>query len=197
MTLNEIMASALQRLGRGNDPQTIEAYRDVFADYANEAVRQIAERFIAQLAEEVTLQTADEDSRYPGLRYVKMSDLTHKCRRIERIEVGGVPRMYIQVPQGSAEFFVYLKSKELDAYDKAVVYYRPIPATLENTVDVPEVPEYTHYLIVHWIVAMERAGGDPNMQGTSGIDFQLFNQGLNSITNAHYGEPRGNRLLGY
>ena len=192
MTLNEIMASALQRLGRGNDPQTIEAYRDVFADYANEAVRQIAERFIAQRAEEVDLQTDDE-----GKRYVRLSDLSHGCRRVEGIVVGDKPRPYIQVPQGTAEFYVYLRDKELGSYDKATVYYRPIPATLENTVDVPEVPEYTHYLIVHWIVAMERAGGDPNMQGTSGIDFQLFNQGLMSITNAHYGEPRGNRLLHY
>ena len=190
MTLTEIMASALQRLGRGNDPQTIEAYRDVFADYANEAVRQIAERFIAQRAEEVDLNTDDD-----GRQYAKLSDLSHGCRRVEGIVVNGKPRPYIQIPQGTAEFYVYLREKQ--PAEKATVYYRPIPATLENTVDVPEVPEYTHYLIVHWIVGMERAGGDPNMQGTSGIDFQLFNQGLNSITNAHYGEPRGNRLLGY
>jgi hypothetical protein len=54
-----------------------------------------------------------------------------------------------------------------------------------------------HDLITHYVVACERCGGDPETQGTSSADFQLFNEGLREILRETRGEPRSYNLLNY
>lgn len=182
MTLNEIMVSALQRLHYGTDTQTVENYRDAFADYANRAIRMIATRYKQNRKE--TVQLSDNDT-------FNVSDLARHCVRVTEVRAGGSSVDYWQDVPGSGEF-----TCDTDA-DSVDVVYRFVPKPLENTIDVPELPGHLHDMIVHYVVACERCGGDPDTQGTASADFQMFNAALSQIQPASRGEPRSFKLTNY
>ena len=182
MTLAEITASALQRLHYGSDTQTVETYRDAFADYANRAIRKIAARFKQNRKDTVQLSDADT---------FNVNDLSRECIRITEVRANGSSIDFWQDVPGSGEF-----SCDTDA-DSVDVVYRFVPKPLENTIDVPELPGHLHDMIVYYVVACERAGGDPGTQKTSSVDFQLFNACLADIRPASRGEPRSFKLNNY
>lgn len=182
MTLNEIMASALQRLRYGTDTQTVETYRDAFADYANRAVRKIANRYKQSRKETVELTDADT---------FDANALSRGCLHIDEVRASGRAVDFWQDVPGSGEF-----TCDTDA-DSVEVVYRFVPKQLENPIDVPELPAHLHDMIVHYVVACERCGGDPSTQGTSSADFQMFNAALSDINPASRGEARSYKLLNY
>ena len=183
MTLDEIIVSALQRLDRGTDTQTITQYRPVFTIYANKAIKLIADEYKACKKETVML---DSESSFSVL------DLSHGCRKIVKItdNTHNVVDWW-QDPPGSGLITV-------DTTDSvATVTYQFVPKEVSSTIDVPEVPEIFHDIIPYYIVACERAGGDPNTQSTASVDFQLFNSQLNDMCRSHLGERRAYELTNY
>lgn len=182
MTLNEIIVSALRRLDRGTDRQTIGAYRSVFTNYANTAIKQIARQYKQCKKETVAL---DSDNQF------NVTSLSRGCFMIHSVLVDGKPVDFYQEPAGSGLFTV-----KTDA-NSATVVYQFVPAGLSATTDIPELPPYMHDIIPYYIVACERAGGDPETQGTASVDFQLFNSQLQSILRETMGEPRSYKLMNY
>lgn len=182
MTLNEIMVSSLQRLRYGTDTQTVENYRDVFADYANRAVRMIAERFKQNRKE--TVRLSDDDT-------FNVAELARECIRITDVRASGASIDYWQDIPGSGVFSCDTGADSVD------VVYRYVPKRLENIIDVPELPTHLHDMIVHYVVACERCGGDPDTQGTASADYQMFNSALSQIHPASRGEPRAFKLNNY
>lgn len=182
MTLNEIMVSALQRLHYGSDTQTVETYRDAFADYANRAIRMIALRFKQNRKETVELSA---DGTF------NVTSLARECLRITEVRAADSSVDYWQDVPGSGEFSCDTEAGSVD------VIYRFVPKPLENTIDVPELPGHLHDMIVHYVVACERCGGDPDTQDTASADFSLFNTCLAKIQPASRGEPRSYKLNNY
>lgn len=182
MTLNEIVAESLGRLGRDMGMQTIENYRQTFAVYANMAIRKISLKFKQTMRETVEL---GEDHGFDE------TSLTHGCYMVLGVRAAGNQVDYWQDPLGSGHFICATEEPTVD------VMYRFVPNKVEAPTAVPELPEYMHDLIVHYVVACERCGGDPQTQGTSSADFQLFNEGLREILRETRGEPRSYNLLNY
>lgn len=182
MTLAEIVDSALHRLHYGADTQTVNTYRDAFTDYANRAIRKIAVRFKQNRKE--TVQLSDEDT-------FNVSDLSRECIRITEVRANGSAVDFWQDVPGSGEF-----SCDTDA-DSVDVIYRFMPKPLENVIDAPELPSHLHDMIVHYVVACERCGGDPDTQQTASADFQMFNACLSEMRPASRGEPRSFKLNNY
>lgn len=183
MTLDEIIVSALRRLDRGVDTQTITDYRSLFTMYANKAVKLIAEEYKACRKESVTL---DAESSFD------VTTLERECTKIVKITDGSHKTLdWWQDPPGSGLVVV-------DTNEPAVtVTYRFVPQELSSTVDVPELPSMFHDIIPYYIVACERAGGDPQTQSTASIDFQLFSQQLDQMCRSHLGERRAYELQNY
>lgn len=182
MTLDEIIVSALRRLDRGVDTQTITDYRSLFTMYANKAVKLIAEEYKACRKESVTL---DSDSSFD------VTTLERECMKIVKITDADGTLDWWQDPPGSGIVVVDTKQPQVS------VTYRFVPQELSSTVDVPELPSMFHDIIPYYIVACERAGGDPQTQSTASIDFQLFNQQLDLMCRSHLGERRAYELLNY
>ena len=182
MTLNEIVAEALGRLGRDTGMQTIDNYRQTFAVYANRAIRKIALKFKQTRKETVELE---EDHGFD------LSQLSHECYMVLEVRANGRSVDYYQEPHGSGYFICATEEPQVD------VIYRFVPNKLAAPSSVPELPEYMHDLITHYVVACERCGGDPETQGTASADFQLFNEGLHEILREARGEPRSYNLLNY
>lgn len=182
MTLNEIIAASLGRLGRGTDEQTIDFYRHTFTDYANRAIKKIALEFKQHRKEAVEL---DEDGMFD------VKSLARGCYAISEVRAAGKSVDFWQEPLGSGFFMCDTKEPTVD------VFYRFVPARVSASADVPELPEYMHDLIPLYVVACERCGGDPDTQGTASADFQLFNEGLRELLRETRGEPRSYKLLNY
>lgn len=183
MTLDEIIVSALQRLDRGTDTQTITQYRPLFTKYANKAVKLISAEYKGCRKETVEL---DGDSSFD------ITDLTRECTKIVKISDGSHKAIeWWQDPPGSGIVVV-------DTNESVVsVTYRFVPQELSSTIDVPELPSMFHDIIPYYIVACERAGGDPSTQSTASADFQLFNQQIREMCRSHMGERRAYELINY
>jgi len=182
MTLNEIISASLGRLERGTDAQTIAFYRDEFANYANKAVKKIALKFHQNLKETVNLD---------GEHTFDLSQLTHEAFKIMDVRAAGRPVDFWQETMGSGRFTCATKETTVD------VIYRFVPKRMSSSTDKPELPEYMHDIIPHYVVACARCGGDPSTQGTASADFQLFNQELSDLLAASRGEPRSYKLMNY
>ena len=181
MTLNEIIVASLLRLNRGTDTQTIRTYRDVFTDSANKAIRKIALRYKQSRKETIVLSDGSFNVRA----------LSRNCIRIDEVRSSGKAIDFWQDPPGSGIVFCNTESNSVD------VVYRYLPERLSSTTDTPDLPEYAHDLIVHYVVACERCGGDPGTQGTASADFQMFQTGLAELGRSNMGEPRSYKLLNY
>ena len=176
------MTAALNRLSRGTDSLTVDNNRAAFLDSANKALRIIARQYqpvrrdLIELSDEKTFST---------------DDLERECTKITKVVVNGSEVGYEQDVNGSGEFTVETTE------DECYVYYRYVPKMLSNDIDVPEIPKHMHEYIVHYVVACERCGGDPYTQGTSSVDFQIFDQFVRSIESCKLGQPSAYRLVNY
>lgn len=106
--------------------------------------------------------------------------------------------------QEDNEIYIFDLDREIEegeavevSYPVASVVYRPIPRPLVNGTDVPEIPEEYHHLVMHYVVACERCGGDPSTQATSSADFSLFRQGLDNVYPASKGMLPAHQLMWY
>lgn len=177
MTLNDIIYSALRQLERGTDAQTVDKYRDVFTDYANTALFEIAEHLKPSYLAEVIL---DESGRYD------LSNLPRTCYYIESItDTNGSNMTWAEVYTGTIEV--------TNGANKTVrILYRYIPADLSSSTDEPQLPEYMHKAIPYYIVACHKQDTNTETQ----IDyFYMFNRQLAKIRNLHVKDPAKNKLL--
>ena len=181
MTLNDIISASLVMLERGSDAHTIDHYRAQFTKYANDAVEEIINRVKQERKEIVTLEN----------RGFSVNDLERSCLRVTSVRVNGKPVYYQQDPEGSGNFVVATSADEVE------VYYRFYPKPMSSSTDQPELPEHMHSVIPYYVVACQRCGGDPYMQGTSSAHFSIFNEKVRNLERLHRGEPSSFKLLNY
>lgn len=162
MTLLDIIKAALVDLDRGTDPGTIEMYTEKFTAYANEACREIANRFKVCREEGVTLDNTGS---------FDIGVLTRDCSRITRVRDAAKLYDYYQPVHGGES--VTVRGAEPEA--SVLVEYRLIPLPMKALDDVPDLPAYQHMLIPLYVRAREQCGQDPSTQGTSSAFFSLFN----------------------
>lgn len=184
MTLTEIMVAALNDMERGTDSQTIARHRDSFTLHANEAVRLICERYRPCKKQTLTITNST----------INTANLDHTPIRIKSVTVDGSEVDFEQTFDGSGIFTLDGGNATAATAD---VIYRFSPQKLSNGKDVPEIPTYMHDMIVHYVVACARAGGDPDTQSTSSAGFQLFNRELMEIKPSHLGQPSSRKLKNY
>ncbi len=177
MTLNDIIVSALTQLDRGHDSQTVDTWRDKLTRYANEAVTDIAT--MLQLRRTDTLPVKDGSA--------DVAALPRCC-----VKVLYVSRNMARVPfiMGGASTRIRVLTEDGDVY----VHYRYLPDDMSSPTDVPELPAFTHGLIVTYVVARERASADPSMQRGANIYFELYNAGKRGLR-ASLGEQDGYALV--
>lgn len=181
MNLNEIIVASLTRLHRGTGTQTIETYRNAFINSANRAMKIMAQRFRQCRKETVTLTDSVLDT----------ADLERQCIRIVDVRVDDESIDFYQDYPGSSEFVCDTNETSVD------VIYEYYPKPLADLIDIPELPEHMHDIIPYYVVACERCGGDPETQGTSSADFQLFHSQLAELERSTRGDPRSYKLLNY
>lgn len=177
MTLNDIIYSALRQLERGTDAQTVDKYRDVFTDYANTALFEIAERLKLSYQEEIEL---DEDGRFD------ISTLSRSCYYIENItDSNNADMTWAEIYTGTIEV--------TNGESQTVrVLYRYIPVDLSSSTDVPQLPEYMHKAIPYYVVACHAQNTNTDTQ----VDyFSLFNRQLVRLNNIHVKDPAKHKLL--
>ena len=178
MTLGEIIQEALQRLGFGDDPQSVESYSPIFTAYANQAIKKIAVKYGKTRKETLTLtnSTFSESSLARGC--IKITDVSDSTGSI----------VYFQNPEGSETY-------ECDTTEATVdVTYQYYPATLTTQSETPDVPTVIHDAIPHFIVASYRAGGDPSTQSTASVDYQLFTAAIRDLGTATRSNPRSHKI---
>ena len=157
MTLNDIIVSALAQLDRAHDAATVETYRRRMTQYANDAQDDLAWSLALTRTEGVV----------PVGGEIDLSSLARPCTRVEKIE-----QMGHSVPFRAGE----TPNRVLVPYSSsAEVTYRFMPARLEHTDDVSELNEALHPLIVSYVVARERMGGDVATQGGGNIYLSMYN----------------------
>ena len=181
MTCTEIVVAALDRLGRGTDDQTVENYWSTFLQYANRAIRIIARRYKACRREIVPLTDG----------VFSVDQLERECLKIVRVMADGRSVGFEQDVDGSGEFTCDTTAPEV------AVYYRFLPKFVVSHTEVPELPNRMHEIIVHYIVACERFGGDPDTQGTASADFEIFNSLVAAIESCKLGQASAYTLDNY
>lgn len=186
MTLNELIVSALERLERGTDNNTIDHYRAEFTDYANTAVELIARKYLPVRKETVEL-TVDSD----GNRLLDLDNLSRDVIKLVDVRANGSSVGFEQDADGSGQFVIDTTASSV------VVLYRFLPKKLSNPTDVPELPKHMHSYVKYYIVASARCGGDPYTQNTSSADFQMFNQFLYSLESVKLGQASAYVLQNY
>lgn len=178
MTLNDIIYSALVQLERGTDAQTVDKYRDVFRDYANTALFEIANRVKPTHIAAIEL---DEEGRFNA------SNLPRQCMSIDSISsASGTAMSWNEIETGVIEVVN-------GALQTVSVSYRYIPNDLTSPNDVPQLPEYMHRAIPYYIVACN----NQNTGKDTAVDyFSLFNRQITLIrNNMHYGDTSKDKLI--
>lgn len=170
MTRNNIIVSALSQLGRGQDTQSIDTFADRLTGYANDAIYDLATAYKPVRTDVVAVTGG----------VIKLSDLSRGCLKIARVTQEGK-----EVPYKAG---TNPKEMLVGAEGEVSVTYRFAPAALKSTTDEPELPEHMHGLIVHYVVARERAASDAGNQRGANIYFELYEAGKRSIR-PHVGEP--------
>lgn len=168
MTLLDIIKAALVDLDRGTDASTIAMYTEKFTVYANEACREIANRFKVCREEEVTLDDTGSFS---------VVALTRDCSRITRVRDTAKLYDYYQPVHGGET--VTVRDAAADA--SVLVEYRFVPMPMKELDDTPDLPSYQHTLIPLYVRAREQCGQDPNTQGTASAFFSLFNARITDL----------------
>ena len=187
MNLFGIMMDAAAELRLGVDTATITHYRPEFRMYANDAIFVISDKFRQTRKEPVTL---DSDCVF------KTTDLDRGCLRIEKVtDSRGNTIQWEQVQRGGTE--IRCVSALVAPGDSVDVTYRFMPARLVNDGDVPELPEFAHCLIPHYVAAQHRFSQDGDVAGMGAYQMQVFNQMLAKIAPDHLGDERAYQLHHY
>lgn len=170
MTLNEILIDALAQLDKSGDPKMLARYSPAFTSYANDAAMEIADDFRLSKEETVELVNGKFD----------INSLSCICTKINRIDA----------PWKVVGETVYVDTKD----PTVTVYYRYLPKTMTNDTDKPGIPEQFHRLIVMYVVARHKSGGDADTQGTASVYYQLYNN-MKSKLMRQYGQITDYRLV--
>ena len=168
MTINNIIVAALLQLDRGQEAQTIEIWQEKFMFFANEAVLDIAQHLGLKRQDVVTV----ENGKAP---------IPDNCMKILKLErEGKILPFLLSDAEGSVK---------VNAADGEVhITYHYAPKKLTNLSETPELPEYTHGLIVDYVVGRERATQDPSMQRGANVFFEIYNEGKRKLKR-NMGEP--------
>jgi len=177
MTLNDIIVSALSQLDRGHDSQNIDLWRDRMTRFANEAVGDLAH----------TLQLRRSDPLNVVNGQLSTTDLPRHCVKVLSLWREGKRIPFIMGTQSGI-------LRALCPDGEVQVTYRYLPLDMTSPTDVPEVPEWCHGMIVTYVVARERVGGDPNTQRGANIYFQLYRDAKRSLRR-DIGEADACRIL--
>lgn len=162
MTLSAIITSALAQLDRGEDPQLVTKYESKFKQYANDAVLDLAKDFPMHFTEPVILVN--------GKFYT--TDLSKLAVKILTVKQNNRP---VDWDLGDEAGEIVCLDANKNALTGSVdVKYKYTPSDMTSTSDIPGIPEQLHKCIVTYIVARDKASGDPTTQGASTIYFQLY-----------------------
>ena len=179
MTLDGIITSALAQLDRGSDEQLVTKYKDKFVQYANEAQQDLAKAFPLHRTETVNL--------VDGKFYT--TDLSRWAVRILNV-----------IQKGNTVFFDHGgETGEIvcNATGAVSVKYRYLPNPMSNSSDKPDLPAHLHPLIVTYVVASERASGDPTTQSGAAHYFQSYANQKRDLMQNGYGTPSSYKLKNY
>lgn len=194
MNLNAIIEEAGALLNLGIDSSSLSAYYIKFRKFANDAVRIISKRFKQNRREVANL---DEENCF------ELEDLNRTVLKIEKIEYvddDGVayPLRWEQVNgRGTGVIRVYFPKSIEEPPSSVYVIYTFEPMKMEQGDDIPEVPEFSHYLIPYYIAAQHRFSQDGDVAGMGAYQMQMFNSGLNDLEREQVGEYRTYKLKGY
>lgn len=175
MTLNDIMISALAQLGRGQDANTIEAFQKSFTDYANDAQSDIARA--------MRFSKTETHAAVNGI--LELTELSRDCIRVLRTVQLGREVRFLQGSGGEIA---------LPYNDPVTVTYRCEPLRMTLPSDVSELPEYTHPLMVSYIVARERMAGDVSTQGGANIYISMYEAAKQKLR-PHIGEHESYEII--
>ncbi len=177
MTLNEMIVGALQQLKRGSDSQTIDNYRGRFTQYANMAQQDLAKDFPLYRTDRVETMDGTLD----------VNGLSRWCMKV------------ISVRQGIKNVsFDWNEANGLIAVaadGEIEVRYRYAPKPLENPTDVPDVPEQLHQCMVSYMVACDRAEGDPSTQGGASLYFEQYRDQKRGLMRGGMGTPYSYKIV--
>ena len=161
MNRNEIIASAMEQLGR--DTQMLDAYAGKFTTYANDAILDLAEKYKPVRTDTVAVVDGAIDT----------ATLPRQCLKILKITQNGTELAFTA---GSTS-----EKISLGASGNVEVTYRYAPKLLTSKTDVPELPLYMHNLIVTYVVGRERASTDASNQRGANIFFEIYEAAKRNI----------------
>jgi hypothetical protein len=181
MTLTEITSLALSRLNRtsGNTGK----YEELFALYANDAIRSIAEKYQAVKAETVALSNAS----------FNVSALSNDLFAIVRILDSEGNTLEFDVPDDEETGKIVVTTEE----SSVKVVYRFVPDAIKNSQDVPDIPERYHGMIVYWVAGCELSNGEDVSMAAASSNFQMFNRELSKVRPATFGAESARKLKNY
>lgn len=165
MTLQDIITQSLHRLKRSADGLSLKKYTPEFLYSVNEGVKLIAQRYRQSRKNTVALTNG----------VFSKTLLTNRAYEIIDVQAAGVSVSFSEEYAGSGTYAVDTTATSVD------VIYRFVPADLTNSIDEPDIPEEYHGMLVNYVVANERANGDPDLQATAATDFNLFSSKLDAV----------------
>lgn len=173
MTLQELLTSALQQLGRGTDAQTLESWRDKLTRYLNDAVDDLAAVIRPRRTDTAALENG----------VPRLSALPRRCIKVLSVARGdkrypfyyGTGTDNIRVPG--------LKDGDV------LVCYRYAPEHMQADTDEPDLPKgcNTDGPLLLYAVGRERAMGDAVSLGAARSCFELYNLAKRGLR-CHAGE---------
>lgn len=176
MTLNDILVSALAQLDRGNDPQTLDVWRDKFTRFANDAQADLASAILPCRREDLAAVDGVLD----------LTALARKCTKVVGLKLDGKD---VPIVRGADSWTL-----AVDTDGTYEVTYRYQPRDLTSPSDESELPAHCHGLIVTYVVARERMSGDRSTQAGSNIYFELYQTGKAKLR-PHVGDPAAYRII--
>ena len=176
MTLNDIIVSALAQLDRGNDPQTLDVWREKFTRFANDAQEDLA----------AALQYRRQESLTAADGTLDLTQLSRPCVKV--VLVQDSKGRAIPIKQAGQSWTL-----AAPAEGEYLVTYRCKPRALTSPSDEPELPAHCHGLIVTYVAARERMSGDAATQRGAGIYFELYQAGKAKLR-PHVGDAEAYRI---
>ena len=180
MTLLQLLIAALDELERPHDEATLALWRERLTAYANEAIADLYAPFRPWRRESLTPQNG----------VLTLTALTMPCSKVLGLERDGV-----RIP-----FYYGTDTNELVipgwGNDPLTVVYRYAPAPLKNDSDLTKLPSVCDPLIVLYMVARDRAHGDPAAQNGSRLRLSVYEAQKRRLK-LDYDEPSGCRICNY
>lgn len=165
MTLQELLTGVLRQLDRGTDAQTVEAWRDKLSVYINDAIVDLAGEFRPRRTDSVQVQ----DGR------IDLSALPRPCIKVVSLTAGQTRWPFYYGADSKALRVPGVKDGE------ATLCYRYVPPRLSADTDVPELPEWSHSLLILYAAGRERAAGDAASMSAARACFELYHSAKRAI----------------